>query len=113
MLSTRLFDGLKSSLGLGRGRAPRRPARNALAARRLRHEPLEDRRLLSVGPGWAFSLGDMGDDYARDVVVDASGVIPTIWNSGVDPKLAMAAPMCFISSEPGCDSIPSSTGTSQ
>ncbi len=73
MLSTRLFDGLKSTLGLGRRRAPRRPARNALTARRLRHEPLEDRRLLSVDPGWAFSLGNTGSDFAEDIAVDAAG----------------------------------------
>ncbi len=31
----------------------------------------------------------------------ASGVMPTRWNSAVEPKLAIAAPKCFSSSEPG------------
>ena len=72
MFTNRLFDGLKSTLGPGRGRAPRRTPRNALAARRLRHEPLEDRRLLSVDPGWAFGLGGAGFEGAV-VAVDPGG----------------------------------------
>ena len=39
--------------------------------------------------------------------------MPIMWNSGVDPKLASAAPKCFNSSDVGGDSIPDSTGTSQ
>ena len=72
MLSTRLFHGLKSTLGLGRKRTPHRPTRSALATRRLRHEPLEDRRLLSVDPGWAIGIGGTGGATVWDVAVDAS-----------------------------------------
>ncbi|MFH1265500.1 MAG: cadherin-like domain-containing protein [Planctomycetota bacterium] len=72
MFTNQLFRGLKSTLGLGHSRAPCRTARNALAARRLRHEPLEDRQLLSVDPGWAFGLGGAGFEVAV-VAVDPGG----------------------------------------
>ena len=38
----------------------------------------------------------------------ASGVMPAMWNSATEPKLASAAPKCFISSEPGMRSMPTS-----
>ncbi|NQT37335.1 MAG: hypothetical protein HQ581_07605, partial [Planctomycetes bacterium] len=74
MFTSRIFHGLQSTLGLDRPRGPRRkPARNALATRRLRHEPLEDRRLLSVAPGWLATVGGEDADAAYAVATDLDG----------------------------------------
>ncbi len=54
----------------------RRRARNNFfgQTRRLRHEPLEERRLLSTTPGWAFNIGgDVGRDAGNSIALGETG----------------------------------------
>ena len=43
----------------------------------------------------------------------SSAVMPGMWNSATDPKLASAAPKCLSASEPGIAISPSIIGTCQ
>jgi len=45
--------------------------------------------------------------------IASSAVMPGMWNSATDPKLAKAAPKCFRGSEPGTTVRPSIVGTCQ
>ncbi|MNC97208.1 hypothetical protein D3C83_147950 [compost metagenome] len=62
-------------------------------------------RVMRIGSG-----GGPSNTSASD---GASGVTPIMWNSGVEPKLASAAPKCLSSSEVGAPSTPAMTGTVQ
>ena len=55
-------------------------------ARRLRLEPLEDRRLLSADPSWVFGVGGLEYDQATDVAIDAAGNVYAVgrFNGTVD-----------------------------
>ena len=61
----------------GSARSSRKMSIQHTRGRRLRHEPLEDRQLLSATPGWAFSIGgsETGWEESDSIAVGAAGDI--------------------------------------